>query len=279
MQGGREMNLEPSAEQKQIVESFARFFDEHSSIARVRAALPSGFDAQLWRGLAGMGIFGIRVSEAAEGLGLGLLDAVLVMEEAGRTLASGPLAEAIVTARLLGQIGGAAERALLKRVLAGEAIAVLALRDGKTEPEQWVAGAAVAEVVIARVGDAIVQIDPGSKRSTEPNLGSQPLALIELTGSAHKTIGQGRAAIAAFEAAVEEWKLLTGAALAGLSREAIRVASAYACERVQFGQPIGTYQAISHPLADLAVYVDGSKLAVWSAIRAIADGAADAAAQ
>jgi hypothetical protein len=142
-----------------------------------------------------------------------------------------------------------------------------------------VAGGAVAEVVIARLGDAIVRIEPGRERRTEPNLASQPLALIELGGRGHKIIAQGKAAIAAFEAAVEEWKLLTAAALAGLSREAIRVASAYACERVQFGQPIGTYQAISHPLADLAVYVDGSKLAVWSAIRAIAEGSPDAAAQ
>jgi alkylation response protein AidB-like acyl-CoA dehydrogenase len=273
------MNLEPSADQKQITESFARFLDEESSTARVRAALPSGFDPALWQGLAGMGIFGIRVPEAAGGLGLGLLETVMVMEEAGRTLASGPVAEAIVTARLLAQIGGPQEKEFLKKVLSGEALAVLALHDGKIVPEQWVAGAAVADVVIARVGEAIVQLNPGNKRRTDPNLASQPMALIRLTDLESKTIAQGTAAIAAFEAAIEEWKLLTAAALAGLSGEAIRIASAYACERVQFGQPIGTYQAISHPLADLAVYVDGSKLAVWGAIRAIADSAKDAAAQ
>jgi 3-oxochol-4-en-24-oyl-CoA dehydrogenase len=273
------MNLEPSADQTQIAETLARYLNEHSSTRRVRAALPSGFDPALWQGLTSMGIFALRVPEAADGLGLGLLDALLVMEEAGRTLASGPLAEAIVTARLLAQIGGAAEHALLKEVIAGEAIAVLALHDGRTAPEQWVAGAAIADVVLARLGDSIVQIDPRSKRRTEPNLAAQPIALIRIEGGEYKTIAKGSAAVAAFEAAVEEWKLLTAAALAGLSREAIRLASAYACERVQFGQPIGTYQAISHPLADLAVYVDGAKLAAWSAVRAIADGAEDAAAQ
>jgi alkylation response protein AidB-like acyl-CoA dehydrogenase len=132
-------------------------------------------------------------------------------------------------------------------------------------------------VVIARIGDTIVQIDPGAKRHTAPNLASQPVALVQISGG--KTIAKGKAAVAAFEAAVEEWKLLTAAALAGLAREAIRIASAYASERLQFGQLIGTYQSVSHPLADIAVWIDASKLSVWSAIRAIADGNKDAAAQ
>jgi len=86
------LNFEPAEDQLMIAESFARFFDEHSSMARVRAAMPLGFDAALWRGLAEMGAFAMRVPESAGGLELGLLDAALVMEEAGRTLASGPVA-------------------------------------------------------------------------------------------------------------------------------------------------------------------------------------------
>jgi alkylation response protein AidB-like acyl-CoA dehydrogenase len=97
----QDVNFEPSEEQAMIARSFAGFLDEHSSIYRVRAALPSGFDPSLWRSLAEMGALAIRVPEDAGGLGLGLLDAALVMEEAGRTLVSGPLGEAIVAARLL----------------------------------------------------------------------------------------------------------------------------------------------------------------------------------
>ena len=99
------MNFEPTADQAMIAETFARFLDEHSSMARVRAALPGGFDPELWRSFAEMGGFGIRAPEAAGGLGLGLFDAVLVMDEVGRTLASGPIAEAIVAAGLLGRYG------------------------------------------------------------------------------------------------------------------------------------------------------------------------------
>jgi alkylation response protein AidB-like acyl-CoA dehydrogenase len=273
------MNLEPSDDQKLVVEAFSRFLGENSGAARVRAALPSGFDRDLWKGLADIGAWAMRVPESAGGLGLGLFDAVLVMEEAGRRLASGPIAEAIVAARLLATLGNKGDRSLLERIVAGDAVVVLALHDGQERPEQWVAGGLVADVVIARIGDNVVMIEPGTDRTTEPNLASQPIARFRIQDSANRVIASGAAAVAAFEAAVEEWKLLTAAALAGLSREAIRLACQYACERVQFGQAIGTYQSISHPLADLAVYVDGSKYAVWGAIRAIADNESDAAAQ
>ena len=102
-------------------ESFARFLTEQSSMARVRAALPSGFDPALWGALAELGAFGMRVPEAAGGVGLGLMDAVVLMEEAGRTLASGPIAETLVAARLLAVLDTTASRKLLDRVIAGEA--------------------------------------------------------------------------------------------------------------------------------------------------------------
>ncbi|HYD07048.1 MAG TPA: acyl-CoA dehydrogenase family protein, partial [Reyranella sp.] len=75
-----------------------------------------------------------------------------------------------------------------------------------------------------------------------------------------------------------EWKLLISAALAGLGAQALRLAAAYASEREQFGQLIGQFQAISHPLADCLCEVDGGRLLAWKAIRDIADGAQDAAA-
>jgi alkylation response protein AidB-like acyl-CoA dehydrogenase len=77
--------------------------------------------------------------------------------------------------------------------------------------------------------------------------------------------------------AVEEWKLYSAAALGGLGREALRLGAAYACERKAFGQLIGTFQGISHPLADLLCDVDGAKFLVWRAIRRIFDKADDAA--
>lgn len=265
------MNFEPSDDQAMIAETFARFLDEHSSMARVRAALPSGFDAELWRGIAELGGLGVRVDEARGGMGLGLLDAVLLMEEAGRTLASAPLAEGIVAGRILAAAG---EGDLLGRMLAGDVVVVIALHDVAERPVQWVPGGAVASHVIAREGNGIWLVETGAQ-STVATLGSTAAAELRLDSSAKRTALGGEAA-EVYAQGVEEWKLLTAAALAGLSREAIRLASAYASERIQFGQPIGTYQGISHPLAELYANVQGGKYFVWRTIRDIADHAAAA---
>jgi 3-oxochol-4-en-24-oyl-CoA dehydrogenase len=271
------MNLEPSEEQRLLRETFARFLEAESSMARVRAALPSGFDRALWKGLAELGAFSLRVPETSGGLGLGLLDAAILLEEVGRTLASGPIAESIVAARLLALLGGAD---LLGRVLSGEAVVSLAFHDIAAEPLQCVAGGAVADAVIARDGDDVVLLTvAGSERRDEPNLASTPMAELSLGKALRTVLGTGPAARTAFAQALEEWKLLTAAALSGLAREAIRLASGYARERVAFGQPIGTYQGISHPLADLICDVDGGKYITWKAIRDIADGAAEAGAE
>jgi alkylation response protein AidB-like acyl-CoA dehydrogenase len=273
------MNFNLTDDQDLLRSSFARFLDENSSAARVRAAMPGGFDERLWKGLAEMGAFAIRVPESAGGLGLGLLDATLLMEEAGRTLASGPLAETLVTARLLGQLGGNATDALLARLLSGESVATLALHDSGEYPKQLIAGGAVAEAIIARQGNDIVlySIAPASRRS-EANLASIPLAEIDLAAHSQTTLASGAESLSTFARGIEEWKLLISAELAGLGREAVKLAAAYASQRKQFGQFIGTFQAISHPLADRLAEVDGGKLLVWKAIRNIADGTEEAAA-
>jgi len=199
------------------------------------------------------------------------------MEEAGRTLASGPVAEGIVTARLLAALGA---EEWLSRATAGDAVVTLALRDAGEVPRQWVAGGAAADAVVFREGNAVYLLVPSEEeRQVEANLASTPIAEIAFDRPDKTLLAKGGGAIADFGRAVEEWKLLTAAGLAGLSREAIRLAAAYAGERKAFGQPIGTFQAISHPLAELSVDTDGAKYFVWRAIRDIADRTADAAAE
>lgn len=271
------MNFDLTDDQEMVRDTFARFLDENSSMLRVRAALPSGFDRELWTGLAELGAFGLRVPEEAGGLGLGTFDAAVLMEEVGRTLASGPIAEALVAARVLGQLGGDPD--LLGRVVGGEAVVSIAYHDIAVQPVQWIAGGSVAEAVVARNGNDVVVVKvPEAAHAGEENLASTPIAEVDLGAAPQTVIGSGPDALATFAAGIEEWKLLISAALAGLSRESIKLAAAYAVERTQFGQPIGAYQAISHPLADLICDTDGGKFLVWKAIRDIADGKADAAA-
>src|ERR1700760_64207 len=108
------MNFELSEDQQLLRETFARFLMAESTLERVRAALPSGFDPALWSGLAELGAFSLRVPQDAGGVGLGLLDAAVFMEEVGRTLASGPIAETLVAASLLAKLDSSGQGALLE---------------------------------------------------------------------------------------------------------------------------------------------------------------------
>jgi len=137
------MNFELSPEQELMRETFARFLSEESPMERVRAALPSGFDPPLWTGLAELGAFSLRVPQVAGGLGLGLQDALILMEEVGRTLASGPVAETLIAAEMLARCDATgAQRVLLEKVLAGKAVIGIAFHDVAAQPLQWIAGTA-----------------------------------------------------------------------------------------------------------------------------------------
>lgn len=278
-QARQRVNLELADEQKLIRETFARFLDEHSSPHSVRATRPTGFDPELWKGLAELGAFSIRVPEEAGGSGLGTFEAAILMEEVGRKIACGPIAEAIMACRLLGILGGAEQAELLNEALRGETVITVAYHDLAKQPKQWVAGGAVADVIIGREGSRVVLIVPDKVERGEPNLDSAPMAEIDLAGLTRTELGHDSSAVAVFNETIEEWKLLVAIALAGLSRQAIEMAAGYASERKAFGQYIGTFQAISHPLAVLITDTDAAKYFVWKTIRDISDGVKTAGAQ
>ncbi len=275
------MNFELSADQRMMCESFARFLNEQSSTERVRAAAEKGgFDPEMWRGLAELGAFCLRVPEDLGGLGLGIMDAMVLMEEAGRTLASGPLAETLVASQVLAQLAADSQAELLEALISGTKVVTIAMKDLAEQPLQWVAGGAVAEAVIARKGDQIVLVSlPAGESRGEENLASTPIAELNLAAASTVVLGEGAEALATFAKGLEEWKLLMATALSGLTREAVRLAAEYACEREAFGQPIGAYQAMSHPLADLITDVDGGKYLTWKAVHDISKGEVDAAAK
>src|SRR5690606_3127741 len=82
-----------------------------------------------------------------------------------------------------------------------------------------------------------------------------------------------------FEAGLEEWKLLMTFGLVGVAAEAIRLASEYARERIQFGRPIGSFQAVAHPLAQSAVEIDAARLMAWRAVEHVSRKSPEAGAE
>lgn len=266
------MNFEINDDQRMLRDSFARFLDRESSSERVRKANDAGgFDPALWLGLAGLGTFSMRVPEDAGGLGMSTFDALLVMEEAGRRLASGPIVETLLAARLMGLLDGNSE--LLDEITAGSKVATLAFHDIANKPVQWLAGGAHADVVLARSGDAVVVVMLGeAERRAEDNLASNGIGEVDLAKPQHRVVARGKTALDAFAAIHEEWKLLCAAALSCLTLEALRLAAEYARERHAFGVPIGSFQGLSHPLANLVTDTEGGRYFVWKVVHDIAVG-------
>jgi len=263
------MDLALSSEQEQLVDSFGGLLAKASSIERVRAAEPMGFDADLWAKLIEVGVTAMAVDEDHGGWAATLLDLALVAELAGRNLAPAPIIESQVAARLLAASGAPAAQDLLAGCLDGSLLVTVALHPSIEGRLPLVPGGAVADHVIARHEDRLVVVaTAGQERRHVDNLGGQPLADLDVGDDAVE-IAFGDAAAGCYETAVDEWLALTAAALVGIGSTAQDLATAYAVERRAWGVPIGTFQAVSHPLADSATALDGARLiarkAAWAA--------------
>jgi alkylation response protein AidB-like acyl-CoA dehydrogenase len=272
------MNLDLPEDSVPVKEMFERFFAAESTSERVRAAEPVGFDPALWRSLVELGAPVMRLSAEAGGGGMSLFDTALMMEQAGRRLAAAPLAESLVALRILGELGGDVAAEWIAKASDGETIVTLALHEARPGQAQLVPGGAVAKAVLTFDGREVALEIPAAPLQAAETLGGSALAAFEPGKGQRIVIASNADAARIWAAGLEEWKLLTSAALIGLSREAISMAAAYACERVAFGIPIGANQGIAHPLADDVMDADGAALMLWMALRSIADGKAEAGA-
>ena len=262
------MDLRLSDEQQQLVDAFANLYAKQSSIERVRAAEPAGFDRDLWDRLGEMGVVAMAVPETLGGWGASLLDLGLIAEQQGRFLAAAPVIEAQVAARLLARIDTPAASELLTAALAGDQLVSLALHPAAGDQLRLVPAGLVADRVVARVDDHIVAVTPNNPTPVE-NLGSLPLADLPIDGAVE--LGSGPAAVAAFEVALDEWCALTANALVGIGARGLEIGVEYVKEREAFGRVIGSFQSIAHKLADSAAALDGARLLAWEAAWAFAE--------
>lgn len=263
------MDLALSAEQEQLVDSFAGLFAKESPPERVRAAEPTGYDPDLWATLVDVGATAMAVDADHGGWGATMLDLSLVAALVGANLASAPIIESQVAARLLAASGSALAADLLPACLDGSKVVTLALHPAVGGRLPLVPAGAVADHVVALDGDRLVAF----ATATQPirhvaNLGGLPLADLVVPDDAVE-VARGAAATELVETAIDEWLTLTASALVGIGARALEMANAYAVERRAWGVPIGTFQAISHPLADSATALDGARLlarkAAWAA--------------
>lgn len=262
------MDLSLSGEQLQLVDSFAAMYARESTSERVRAAEPTGFDPKLWKALVETGAVEMAVDEAAGGWGASEVDLALIAEQFGRAVASAPAIESQVAARLLAGSGEAGAE-LLAHALAGDKLVSFAPRIAGGDVLSLVPAGAVADAVVAFVDGRVVAVPITENRRPVRNLGSLPLADITIDDAA--VLAEGEDARRLFEVALDLWLTLTAAALAGAAKKAVELGVDYAKQRHAFGTAIGTFQAVSHPLADSATAADGARLLALKAACAFTD--------
>lgn len=286
------MDLDLSEEQEMLREAVRDLCAQHATPEVVRAFEddPTGYPEGLWRELAAMDLLGLAVPEAHGGSGMGAVEQVVVAEELGRSLAPTPyLHTAVFGARIL-ELAGRGD--WLARVARGDAVVTLAWMEphrgdgpdgvqltAKPDGDDLVlsgtkiavpfASAADAVVTLARTGDevGVVLVDPASPGvglERAPTLASDASYEVTFDGvrvPAPERLGDWTT----FATALDDALVAVAATAVGGAERVLEMSVGYAKERVQFGVPIGNFQGVAHPLADIATEVAGARVLTYEA--------------
>ncbi|MCW7942415.1 acyl-CoA dehydrogenase [Streptomyces hygroscopicus] len=222
------MHFQPTDDQRALKAGVRELLAGRFGRRALRAAVdrPGVLDRTLWRELGEAGFFALRLPEPDGGVGLGLPEAVLAFEEAGRALLPGPL---IATHLAAGEVAGAAT---------GETV-VTAAYGGLVE---WLAE---ADVVRGEAAGAV------PVRSVDP---LTPLHRLPRPPGAAPESGPEPVAV-----------LLTAAEQLGGAARVCELAVEHARTREQFGRPIGAFQAVKHLCARILVRTETARAAVYAA--------------
>ncbi len=253
------MDFQLSEDQSALQEGVRAFCAGRLTTDQLRALETTGFDAELWRELAELGVFSLRVPEEAGGVGLGSVEAVLVFEELGRCLAPGPLLWSHLAA---GRIDGAQS--------GGTVVTGLDLI-GAPEGPYLIEHLANADVVLVLRPEGVERLDPAALDATPVGVPLDPFTPLHHAPALPRgeTIGSpSEAAALRLEGAA-----LAAAALLGISQATLTLALDYAKKREQFGRAIGSFQAIKHMFADMFVRQEAARAAVWAAAATLDDPA------
>lgn len=270
---------------------------------------PVGYSPELWQQLAQADLIGLCIDEAHGGSGMGLLEAVVVAEEFGRSLAPTPwFVSGMLSAGLLSRAGTDEQKdAWLPRLARGESIFSIAwlepdngfsakgvqvrgVADGQdlivSGTKRHVAFASAADrlVTLVRTGDgdndvAAVLIDPNAsgvtltQKMTVASDTQYDVHFANVRVAAADIVGgSGASAWQAWDETMHDGAILAAATAVGGVTYALEITNQYAKDREQFDKPLGAFQALAHDLANAKTAVDGATLLVYEAAWNRAEG-------
>jgi alkylation response protein AidB-like acyl-CoA dehydrogenase len=259
------MDFDLSDDQVALQAGARELLDGLASPARVRAHTTTGaaFDPALWTAMAEQGWLAIEVDEARGGIGLGPVEVAVLCEELGRHAAPAPFAPTVLA---IAALSAAGEDAWADRLLAGAALACVAW-----DPAAPVPYAPSADVAIVLADDGVYAMDVDAHPARQPAMDlTRELGWLPFDVARARRIGDADAR----DALLDRGATFAAADLLGSASRALDLAVEHAKDRVQFGRPIGSFQAVKHRCADMLVDVEGMRSTVYWAAWCI--GAADA---
>lgn len=279
-----------------------------STTLREVEASEEGYSRELWKRLGELGLTNVAISEAYGGAGGSLLDLGVVLEEMGRGVYIGPFFATVVLGglTLLYAASEAQKRDLLPKVGQGQVLLSLALleEEGRYEPDavhlraERRAGGYVLQgtklfVEYGHVADYLVCVARTSPQQegislflvprSSPGITITPLITtggdkqveVQFRGvqvPESNLIGQLNQGWPAVRRVLEAATALLCMQMAGMGEKVLEITVEYVKQRVQFGRPVGSFQAVQHHAANMAILSDGAKLAALEAVSRLSQG-------
>src|SRR6202162_1855966 len=255
-QGYTAMNFDFSDEQKQLRDEARKFLAEKCPPKAVRPVLDDKepYDREWWQGLADMGFLGVAIPEQFGGAGAGHLELCVIAEEMGRALAPVPFSSTVYLAAEASLLAGsdAQKQKWLPAIASGAAIGTLALFEGKGNPSP-------AGIKLSASGGSL----NGVKKPVPDGAIADFAIVAARTGSTGRDSDISLFLVDIKDGRGEGWvvisQVLDRAAVlmafeqVGGADRALEMGRDYALDRIAFGRPIGSFQAVKHMLADMYV--------------------------
>jgi 3-oxochol-4-en-24-oyl-CoA dehydrogenase len=274
------MPIAITEDHRTLARTASDFLSRYEARAAARALLDAETEElpKLWGDLVELGWLGLHLPEAHGGSGFGLPELVVVVEELGRTLTPGPFVPTVIASAVIeaAAAAGVAGR-LVPGLAAGTYFGGIGLASDVTVQEGKASGTASAVLgggsahllVLAAGHDAVVvEADaPGVRIERPLNLDpTRRSARVVLDGAPVELLAGGRQAL------LDLARLIVAAEATGIATECTQQAADYAKARLQFGRPIGMFEAVKHHCANMLVASELATCLVWDAARAAEEG-------
>lgn len=266
------MDFTYTEDQLLFQESVREFLVNEVSCEKVRELwdTETGRSDELWSQLAEMGLTGMTVPEAFGGLGMNEVDFVLLAQECGYVALPANLTETVLVAVPLisSLVNDDFKAEWLPKIAAGEAKVAVGL-----EQNLLVEDAHVADLLIMQQGAALYAVakDQATLTFNQSIDLSRRLYSVEFDVSKATLLVEGSEAEKLISKSLNRGALASAAQAIGLTRRMIDISVQYTSERSQFGKPIGSFQAVKHRMANVAVALEYAKAPVAFAAYALAN--------